>query len=186
MRIPSALAAAYLAALLPATPALADLEAARAVAAERLPGLVVRDAPEAPAETGFVSDAGRGAPGDLSDYAGRVAVVNFWATWCGPCRAEMPSLQRLAEARDDVAVVTVAFGRHNPAAMVRFWDEAGIETLPLHLDADGALARGFGVLGLPHTVILDAEGHVVASYSGEAEWDGEAVAAVLDALTDGS
>ena len=169
----------YLLALALATPAAAGPDALRDAAAA-LPQLEVVAAP-APAPDAVFAGAD-GAPMDLSAYAGKPAVVNFWATWCAPCRAEMPGLQRLADTRDDLEVVTIAFGRHNPAAMARFWEEAGITSLPLHLDADGALARALGVRGLPHTVILDAEGRLVASYRGEAVWDGPEVGAVLDAL----
>ncbi|MEM7641816.1 MAG: TlpA disulfide reductase family protein [Pseudomonadota bacterium] len=113
-----------------------------------------------------------GAAGDLSAYAGDVVVLNFWATWCAPCRAEMPSLQALQDELGDegLEVVTVAFGRHNPAAMTRFWQEVGLTTLPLHLDADTSLAKGLGVIGLPHTFVLDRDGRVVAEVRGEADW----------------
>ncbi|TFL19175.1 TlpA family protein disulfide reductase [Jannaschia formosa] len=122
--------------------------------------------------------------GRLSDYAGEVVVLNFWATWCAPCKAEMPSLQALQDALGDegLEVVTVAFGRHNPMQMKRFWEEAGITSLPLHLDAGSELARAFGVKGLPHTAILDREGRVLAELAGEAHWDAPETLALLRSL----
>ncbi|UWQ18894.1 TlpA disulfide reductase family protein [Jannaschia sp. M317] len=119
--------------------------------------------------------------GRLSDYAGEVVVLNFWATWCAPCRAEMPSLQALQnELGDDgLQVVTVAFGRHNPMQMKKFWTEAGITSLPLHLDAGTELARALGVKGLPHTLILNRAGEVVAQLPGEADWAAPETLAVM-------
>ncbi|MEM9795017.1 MAG: TlpA disulfide reductase family protein [Pseudomonadota bacterium] len=146
--------------------------------AAELSGLT-RQAPTPPAATAFTTFTD--APGDLSDYAGQVVVLNFWATWCAPCRHEMPSLQGLQDVlgEDGLSVVTIAMGRHKKAAMERFWQEAGIDTLPLHMDPEGALARGFGVTGLPHTVILGRDGQILAQLRGPAEWDGpDAIAAM--------
>ena len=164
-----------------ATPAAADLDAARALAAETVPALRFV-APATPPVTGFRTFEDEAA--DLADYRGAVVVLNFWATWCAPCRHEMPSLQALADATagEGVAVVPMAFGRHAPRSMTLFWEEAGIRTLPLHRDPAGAMAAALGVSGLPHTVILDADGRAVAELVGEADWGSEAMRAVLRAL----
>ncbi len=118
---------------------------------------------------------------DLSAYAGDVVVLNFWATWCAPCKREMPGLDRLQamKGKDGIEVVTMAFGRHNPMAMEKFWRRANIQNLPLHRDPTTELAQAFGVKGLPHTVILDAEGNEIASLPGEAEWDSPEALALL-------
>ncbi|WP_220747554.1 MULTISPECIES: TlpA disulfide reductase family protein [Jannaschia] len=131
-------------------------------------------------ETFAQADSTRGR---LSDYAGDVVVLNFWATWCAPCRAEMPSLQALQDAMEDdgVEVVTVAFGRHNPMQMKRFWQDAGITSLPLHLDAGAELAKSMGVRGLPHTFILNRQGAVIAQLAGEADWAAPETMALLRA-----
>ncbi len=125
-----------------------------------------------------------GTEGDLSDYAGSVVVLNFWATWCAPCRAEMPSLQALQDSLgpEGLEVVTIAFGRHNPVAMERFWAAAGITDLPLHLDAGTELARGLGVAGLPHSFILDRDGRVIAELVGEADWSAPETLTLLRAV----
>lgn len=141
-------------------------------------------APYPPAITAYTQSDG--TIGDLSDYAGQVVLLNFWATWCAPCRAEMPSLQALQDQMGggDLEVVTMAFGRHNPAAMERFWEETDVTTLPLHLDARSELARGLGVRGLPHTFVLDRDGRVVAQLIGEADWDAPETLAVMQAFVD--
>ena len=181
MRPPILAAALYAATLLLASPAAADLAAARALAAETVPKLAFVD-PVAPRVTAFLTFEGE--PMDLSAYDGEVVVLNFWATWCAPCREEMPSLQALQDAMGDdgVEVVPMAFGRHSPTAMERFWDEAGITTLPLHRDPEGEMAAALGVRGLPHTVILDADGRVVAELVGEADWAAPTMQTVLNAL----
>ena len=172
-------ALAYLALLTLASPVGAGVDEARAVAeAEGVP-LTWLDPAPAP-DTGFDGVEG---PGALADYAGRVAVVNWWATWCAPCREEMPSLQALARAEPEVAVVTLAFGRNHPAAMERFWAETGVTTLPLHRDP-GDLARAVGVRGLPHTIVLDPEGRIVAELVGITDWAAPSMRAVLAALAE--
>ena len=118
----------------------------------------------------------------LAEYRGKWVVLNFWATWCAPCRAEMPSLQRLAEAMPEIAVVPVATGRNAVPQIGKFYEEAGVTTLPVLRDPKSGLARAMGVLGLPVTVILDPEGREVARLIGDAEWDSAAAQAVLRAL----
>ena len=121
----------------------------------------------------------------LADYKGKWVVLNFWATWCAPCRREMPSLERLQAAMPDIAVVPVATGRNAVEGIRRFFDDAGVRTLPILRDPQSRLAHGMGVMGLPVTVILNPEGQEVARLIGDAEWDSDSAKAVLGALAAG-
>ena len=120
----------------------------------------------------------------LADYAGKIVLVNFWATWCAPCREEMPDLDALNAdlGGEDFEVVTIATGRNPPPAMQAFFEEIGVDSLPLHRDPGSELAREMGVLGLPITVILNPDGEEVARLRGDAEWDSESARAVIGAL----
>ena len=121
----------------------------------------------------------------LSDYKGKWVVLNFWATWCAPCRHEMPSLDRLQAAMPEIAVIPVATGRNAVEGIRRFFTEAEIKGLPILRDPTSELARGMGVMGLPVTVILNPEGQEVARLIGDAEWDSDSAKAVLAALAAG-
>lgn len=127
------------------------------------------------------------APRSLADYRGEWMVLNFWATWCAPCRKEMPTLAALQErfAAAPLSVVTVATGRNSPAAIRRFFDEIGVETLPEYRDPKQELARAMGILGLPITLIVDPEGREVARLPGDALWDSDSAVAILEALIEG-
>ena len=120
----------------------------------------------------------------LADYEGKLVLLNFWATWCAPCREEMPALAQLQDeyGGDDFEVVTVATGRNQPQAMVRFFEEIGVENLPLHTDARQQLAREMGVLGLPVTVILGPDGLEIARLQGGADWSSDSSRAIIEAL----
>ena len=125
-----------------------------------------------------------GSAASLDQFKGKFIVLNFWATWCAPCRAEMPMLEELQVelGGDDFEVVTLATGRNSPAGIVKFFAEAGITTLPRHQDPKQALAREMAVLGLPITVILDREGREIARLQGDAEWNSDSAKAILSAL----
>jgi len=126
------------------------------------------------------------APRDLSDWHGQWVVLNFWATWCAPCRHEMPALDALqAELGDKgVSVLPVATGRNPLPAITRFYDDTGLEHLPILRDPTQAMSRAMGVLGLPVTVILNPEGDEIARMTGDADWAGPSALAILRALVE--
>lgn len=122
----------------------------------------------------------------LADWAGQVVVLNFWATWCPPCRKEMPGLDTIAAEYSDrgLAVLPVATGRNSLSGIERFYAEAGISNLPILLDPRSGLARASGVMGLPVTVLLDRTGQEVARLTGEAEWSSPEARAIIESLLD--
>lgn len=83
---------------------------------------------------------------------------------------------------DTFEVVTIATGRNDVAGIRRFFDEVGVDNLPLYLDPKQAVARDMAVLGLPITVILDAEGNEIARMRGDAEWNSESAKAIIASL----
>jgi thiol-disulfide isomerase/thioredoxin len=93
----------------------------------------------------------------LSSYRGKVVVVNFWATWCLPCREEMPALQRVAASEPDVVVLEVDLMEPGDKAR-SFLDSLGLDRLQPVLDGDGATTRRYGVLTLPSTFFVDKDG----------------------------
>ncbi len=109
----------------------------------------------------------------LADFRGRVVLLNIWATWCGPCRAEMPSLDRLQALHkgDGLAVLAVSVDGGGSAPVRRFFQQSGIRNLPLYLDADSATARAFGARSIPTTLLIDRDGNVVGSLVGAMQWD---------------
>ncbi|MDO6478527.1 TlpA disulfide reductase family protein [Shimia thalassica] len=126
-------------------------------------------------------DAENGTKMTLADYEGQYVLLNFWATWCAPCRKEMPMLSDLqAEfGGDDFQVVTLATGRNAPPAMKKFFDEIGVDNLPLHRDPQSAVARDMAVLGLPVTALIDKNGNEIARLTGDADWSSDNAKAIL-------
>ncbi|WP_224824890.1 TlpA disulfide reductase family protein [Cognatishimia sp. MH4019] len=120
----------------------------------------------------------------LEAYRGKYVVLNFWATWCAPCRHEMPMLSNLQTEfqSDTFEVVTIATGRNSLTGMRKFFDEISVDNLPLYRDPRQKLAREMAVLGLPITVILDPEGREIARLIGDAEWDSDSAKAIIAAL----
>ena len=142
--------------------------------------LILTDPPSMVPEAALVTL--NDAPASLADYRGKWVVLNFWATWCAPCRQEMPSFDRLQGLRPDIVVVAVATGPNPLPAIARFWDEAAIANLVPLRDPSRSFSAAAGVLALPVTLIVNPEGFEVARLIGNAEWDTPEALAVLDAL----
>ncbi|SPH23367.1 Thiol:disulfide interchange protein TlpA [Defluviimonas aquaemixtae] len=136
-------------------------------------------------DTIFLDEAG--TEHRLSDWQGKYLLVNFWATWCAPCRKELPALDALNRdfGGDTFAVLTIATGRNPVPAIRRLFSEVGVQGLPILLDPKQELSRGMGVFGLPVTVVLDRDGREIARLSGDAEWNGESARAIVAALLSG-
>lgn len=170
----------YTALMLGANPVAADV---KALLDGDMKKLMLLEVP-VPVPEAVLLDAEDGAHA-LSDYKGKWVVLNFWATWCAPCRREMPSLERLQAAMPEIAVVPVATGRNAVEGIRRFFEEAGVKTLPILRDPQSDLARAMHVMGLPVTVIINPEGEEVARLIGDAEWDSDSAKAVMAALVAG-
>ena len=161
------------------TPVLAAAEAELEGSMKKL---LFHDKPKAHAFVRFTDFDGN--PLSMADYQGKWVILNFWATWCAPCREEMPLLDALqAEfGGDTFEVVTLATGRNNPAGMIRFFDKAGVTNLPMHRDPKQKVAQSMGVMGLPTTLVLDPQGQEVARMQGEADWASDSAKAMVRAL----
>lgn len=117
----------------------------------------------------------------LADFRGRSVLLNIWATWCGPCREEMPSLDRL-QARlggADFVVVPLSIDLDGLAAVRAFYAELGLEQLGIYIDERHMAVPSLGIIGIPTTLLIDPQGREIARKAGPAEWDSpEAVAAI--------
>ncbi|MDR7126235.1 TlpA disulfide reductase family protein [Pseudotabrizicola sp. 4114] len=171
------LAVLYTALALGANPVAADVAALRDGDMKKL---ALHSAPVDLAEVALL-DADDN-PVSMADYHGKWVVLNFWATWCAPCRHEMPSLDRLQAALPDIAVVPVATGRNAVPGIQKFYAEAGITNLPVVRDPKSELSRSASVMALPVTLILNPEGQEIARLIGDADWDSDSAKAVLSAL----
>lgn len=148
--------------------------------------LVVHPQPEESSTVVFTTAGG--AELSLADFKGKTVLLNFWATWCAPCRKEMPALNEAQKVLggDDFKVVAVATGRNDLGAINAFFTEYGVDSLDVYLDPSSALARDMGIFGLPITIILDTNGKEIARLRGDADWASEDAFAVLRAAIGGS
>ncbi len=127
----------------------------------------------------------------LDELRGRVVVLNVWATWCAPCVAEMPALQRLHERLGDAGVSVVAVsvdaegaGFGGDTDVAAFIEEFGL-TFTVLRDASGRIEDVFGVAGLPTTFLIDRDGRIQRKVLGAREWDDPALAAEIESLLEG-
>ncbi|MGH7066060.1 MAG: TlpA family protein disulfide reductase, partial [Stellaceae bacterium] len=124
---------------------------------------------------------GDGRPLTLGDFSGRPVVLNIWATWCVPCRKEMPALDRLQAAFDKsrLAVLPLSIDRQGASVVRQFYREVGLKALGIYLDPSGKVSRDVDVSGVPTTLLIDRDGHEIARKLGPAEWDSPAMTALI-------
>ena len=137
------------------------------------------DPPKAAPDITFIDAEGQEL--GLRNFRGKFVLVNLWATWCGPCRREMPSLDRLQSrlGGGDFTVLALSQDRKGPDAVAKFLAEIRTENLDIYVDTSARSARRLGAIGLPTTVLLDRDGQIIGRLIGSAEWDSDEAARLI-------
>lgn len=142
-----------------------------AIAAEAPQNFAVLDTPAAVPQISFTDAAGQSRT--FADYSDKVVLLNVWATWCAPCRKEMPTLDRL-QARlggPDFEVVALSMDRKGLDAVKKFYAEISVTHLALNIDISAKAMFALGAVGLPMTLLIGRDGKEIGRLIGPAEWD---------------
>jgi peroxiredoxin len=123
-----------------------------------------------------------GGTAELSAYRGKVVFLNFWATWCPPCRAEMPAMESLYRRFSGDGLEMIAVDCAEETAVVRAYIAEGGFTFPVALDTDGKTSGDYGIQAIPATYIIDREGKIISKVVGSLRWDAPALIAAFKAL----
>lgn len=142
---------------------------------------VFKPAPEALPKVAFVDAEGKER--SLDDWKGKVVLLNLWATWCVPCRKEMPGLDRVqAELKSDkFEVVAVSVDRTGIAGAKKFLDQIKVQNLAVLADPAARMGATLRAIGMPATLLIDAEGREIGRLVGPAEWDSPEAKALIKA-----
>ena len=126
-----------------------------------LPPLDIRDA--------------EGKPVSFDRFRGKVVLLNLWATWCGPCRTEMPTLDRLQAklGGPQLEVVALSTDTGGAKAVREFYDSLELQSLAVYTEGEGNTLTALGVPGIPTTLLIDAEGREIGRFVGAADWESE-------------
>jgi thiol-disulfide isomerase/thioredoxin len=155
----------------------------RALATGSLAAFLVHAEPKPLPDIAFAD--GQGKPLKLSDFKGRVILINLWATWCAPCRKEMPDLARLQQelGSDQFEVVAISVDRKGAEASSAFLKETGADALKLYVEPTTKVVGELQAAGLPATILVDKQGRELGRLLGPALWASpEAFALVKAAL----
>ncbi len=154
----------------------------------RLAAFIINKTPEPIKPSPLRADDGSGAISDLSleNWRGRVVLLNLWATWCAPCRFEMPTLDNLQAKLGgaDFEVLALSLDRSGFGKPRAFYAEIGLKYLKLYNDKTSAVARGLGAIGLPTTILIDRQGRELGRIVGPAEWDSDDALALIRSAID--
>lgn len=128
----------------------------------------------------FADAAGR--PLSLTNFRGKAVLLNLWATWCVPCREEMPALDRLQAQLGGsyFEVLALSIDRKGLPAVKAFYDQLGLKSLAIYVDDTASAARDVGAPGIPTTLLIDADGHELGRALGAKPWDAPEVAAEIE------
>lgn len=150
---------------------IAILAVAYLAAAGPPKNFVFRDAPAPVPVLQFTGETDE--PQTLAEFRGKIVLLNVWATWCLPCRKEMPTLDRLQAVLGgpDFEVIALSIDRGGPEAVKKFYAETGVQHLAIHVDATGKAGFALATMGLPTTLLIDREGQELGRLIGPAEWD---------------
>lgn len=167
--------------------AVPPARAAKAKAAEgsadlgRLAAFVHKTTPEPVAEFPFLD--GNGQPRSIRDWRGKVVLLNLWATWCWPCREEMPSLERLQKemGSDSFEVVAVSVDRTGLKGAKDYLAGIKVEALKVYADPTARAGSQLKAIGMPSTLLIDREGREIGRLIGPAEWDSPAAKRLIEA-----
>jgi thiol-disulfide isomerase/thioredoxin len=118
---------------------------------------------------------------NLADFHGKVVLLNLWATWCAPCRAEMPTLDRLQTmlGGPDFEVVALSIDDGGVPVVEAFYEELGLKSLRIYVDPTVKATLRLKVLGVPTTLLIDRDGKELGRYAGPAEWDSPTVVGMI-------
>lgn len=140
--------------------------------AQPLPrNFILHEAPKSIASIAF--EDGQGRPRTLAEFQGKVVLLNIWATWCGPCRREMPSLDRLQGllGGSGFEVVALSIDRAGLEVVRKFYADVGIRNLAIYIDSSGKATRELATVGVPATLLIDRTGRELGRLVGPEEWD---------------
>lgn len=153
----------------------------RELATGALAAFLVRPERKPVADLEF-QDAG-GKPLKISDWKGRVVLINLWATWCAPCRKEMPDLAELQKelGSKDFEVVAISVDRKGVEASSVFLKETGADSLKLYIEPTTAIVNDLQAIGLPATVLIDRQGNEIGRLLGPADWASPEAKALIKA-----
>jgi thiol-disulfide isomerase/thioredoxin len=135
------------------------------------PSFIAQQTPRPLPELRF--EDGAGAAMTLAHFRGRVVLLNLWATWCGPCRTEMPALDRLQAkmAGPDFTVVPLSIDHRGRDAVARFYRDLGLTSLGIYVDRSGEAASAVEASGMPASLLVDRQGRELGRVTGGAPWD---------------
>ena len=138
---------------------------------------------KSPAPDVSVISLANGSTLKLSDLKGKVVLLNFWATWCPPCREEIPSMMKLNAfmAGKPFQMVAISIDEGGKPVIDTFFKETGF-SLPTYLDASGASSKSYGITGVPESFIIDKKGILVKKIIGGFSWDSPEAVSFLEGL----